>query len=141
MVDKIDFGALVKTYRKQCGWNQKELGEKIGGVHRNTIYSWEQGTIPPRDVVLQLADVFELSAEQRKAFLQVAGIEQIPTNYWHVPFSRNPYFLGREEILQTLRKRLVSGAKTTALTQSISGRRHRQDPGCHRIRPSLCPGL
>ena len=41
---------------------------------------------------------------------------------WNVPYRRNLYFTGREELLHTLHERLRS-AKTTALTQSqaISG--------------------
>jgi NB-ARC domain-containing protein len=41
---------------------------------------------------------------------------------WNVPYRRNPYFTGREEVLQALHERL-SIATTTALTQSqaISG--------------------
>ncbi|WP_220209223.1 hypothetical protein [Reticulibacter mediterranei] len=40
---------------------------------------------------------------------------------WHVPHPRNPYFLGRNDVLDTLRQRLVPGEKATAITQSISG--------------------
>lgn len=40
---------------------------------------------------------------------------------WHVPYYRNPYFMGRETVLQSLRLALAPGAKASALTQSISG--------------------
>jgi tetratricopeptide (TPR) repeat protein len=39
---------------------------------------------------------------------------------WTIPATRNPYFTGRETILQSLRDQLVKG-NTTALTQAISG--------------------
>ncbi|GHO98815.1 tetratricopeptide repeat protein [Reticulibacter mediterranei] len=40
---------------------------------------------------------------------------------WHVPHPRNPYFVGRDDVLETLHQRLVPGEKATAITQSISG--------------------
>ena len=43
-----------------------------------------------------------------------------PALLWYVPFGRNPLFTGREETLQMLHNALTD-AKTTALTQAISG--------------------
>ena len=45
-----------------------------------------------------------------------------PAQPWNVPFHRNPFFTGREQLLALLRERLTSG-KTAALTQAqaISG--------------------
>ncbi|GHO76378.1 tetratricopeptide repeat protein [Ktedonobacter sp. SOSP1-85] len=92
-------------------------------MHRNTIASWESGTIPSRGVVLRLADELVLSQEERKGLLIAAGmsIEHWPAAYWDVPYPRNPYFIGRETVLGSLRQTLVPGARTTALTQSLSG--------------------
>lgn len=122
MANRVEFGKLLVMYRGRCGWSQSELAEKIG-VHRNTIVSWESGTIPSRGVVLRLADELLLSQEERNAFLKAIGfsVEQWPAAYWNVPYHRNPYFVGRETVLQSLRQTLVPGAKITALPQSISG--------------------
>ena len=122
MTDRVKFAALLVEYRGRFGWSQSELAEKIG-VHRNTIASWESGTIPSRGVILRLSEELLLSKEERKAFLEAAGfsVEHWPADYWNVPYQRNPYFVGRETVLQLLRETLVPGAKTTALTQSING--------------------
>ncbi|GHO90763.1 hypothetical protein KSF_008110 [Reticulibacter mediterranei] len=40
---------------------------------------------------------------------------------WHVPHSRNPYFTGRDDVLDVLHQRLVPGEKATAIPQAISG--------------------
>src|SRR5262249_39052252 len=40
---------------------------------------------------------------------------------WNVPYLRNPFFVGRESVFQSLRRGLVPGGRTTALTQAISG--------------------
>jgi DNA-binding XRE family transcriptional regulator len=124
MADKVEFRELVGLYRTRCGWSQSELGMKIG-VHRNTIAAWESGDRSPqsRGEVLRLADELLLSKEERKEFLKAAGlsVEHWPADYWNVPYQRNPYFVGRETVLQSLRQTLIPGAKTTTLTQSISG--------------------
>lgn len=39
---------------------------------------------------------------------------------WNIPYTPNPYFTGREMLLQSLRTQLIRG-NTTALTQAISG--------------------
>jgi tetratricopeptide (TPR) repeat protein len=120
----VRFGELLGLYRTRCGWSQSELALKIG-VHRNTIASWENGDRNPqsRGEVFRLADELLLSKEERKALLNAAGfsVEHWPADYWNVPYPRNPYFVGREMILQSLRQALVPGAKATALTQAISG--------------------
>jgi len=124
MADKVKFRELLGMHRTRCGWSQNELGMKIG-VHRNTIASWENGDRSPqsRGEVLRLAEELLLSKEERQAFLKAAGlsIEHWPADYWNVPYLRNPYFVGREAVLQSLRQTLVPGAKSTALTQSIGG--------------------
>ena len=130
MADDVKFGTLLGDYRARCGWSQEELAKKVG-VSRNAIVLWERhergrqtNTHPrSREVVLRLADELLLSKEERKGFLEAAGmsIEHWPAEYWNVPYQHNPYFVGRETILQSLRQRLIPGEKATALTQSISG--------------------
>ncbi|GHO65594.1 tetratricopeptide repeat protein [Ktedonobacter sp. SOSP1-52] len=122
MANKAQFAELLVTYYGRCGWKQSELAKRMG-VHRNTIASWESGAIPSRGIVLRLADELLLSQEERKGLLVAAGmsIEHWPAAYWDVPYPRNPYFIGRQTVLHTLRQTLVPGARTTALTQSLSG--------------------
>jgi transcriptional regulator with XRE-family HTH domain len=122
MTNRVRFAELLLKYRGRYQWSQSELAEKIGS-HRNTIASWESGTIPSREMVFRLVDELQLLKEERREFLEVAGfsIEHWPANYWNGPYKPNPYFVGREMVLQLLRQRLVPGEKTTTLPQSISG--------------------
>ena len=41
----------------------------------------------------------------------------VPTSAWNVPFHRNPFFVGRDDLLKQLRDRLITGT-ATALTQA-----------------------
>ncbi len=73
--------------------------------------------------MFRLVDELQLFKEERREFLNEAGfsIENWPADYWNVPYPHNPYFIGREAFLKSLKQRLVSGEKTTALPQAISG--------------------
>lgn len=53
----------IMTLRKQNGWSQEELGEKLG-VSRQSISKWELGaTIPDLDKVLKLGELFSVSTD------------------------------------------------------------------------------
>ncbi len=53
---------------------------------------------------------------------------------WNVPFPRNPFFTGREKVLQDLRESLTQ-ARKAALSQieAISGWWHWKDADCRRV--------
>jgi transcriptional regulator with XRE-family HTH domain len=61
------FGDVLRDFRKRKRISQQALAEKLG-VHRNTIWSWEQGNYLPdsKSIVLELARQLVLSeAEMR----------------------------------------------------------------------------
>src|SRR5579883_288174 len=92
------FGDLLKAFRKQKRLSQLALAEKLG-VHRNTIWSWEQGVYLPdsRGMVVELAKQLSLDDLQTRQLLEASLIAV--TSYWQVPFVRNPFFTGREDTL------------------------------------------
>jgi tetratricopeptide (TPR) repeat protein/transcriptional regulator with XRE-family HTH domain len=124
MAKDESFGSLLGRYRNDYGWSQNDLAKKVG-VSRGSIALWESGERHPqfRGEVLRLADELHLSKEERKAFFLAANftVERWPVEVWNVPHHRKPFFVGREGLLQSLRKDLVPGGRTTALTQAISG--------------------
>lgn len=57
-------GELVQELRKDCGWTQRELAEKLG-VHPSQVSRLERGTTKDVgiELVLKLAEVFEVSTD------------------------------------------------------------------------------
>lgn len=54
-------GAQIKKLRKQMGWSQSFLGDKLN-VSKQTISNWENGLKSPRMGALQqLSDLFNVS--------------------------------------------------------------------------------
>ena len=68
-------------------------------------------------MVLELARCLALDARETRQLLEASLTALAP--YWYVPFPRNPFFTGREEVLKTLRRALCAD-ETVALTQSYA---------------------
>jgi DNA-binding XRE family transcriptional regulator len=111
----------MRTFRKRKRMSQDKLAQAIG-VNRQTIVAWETSRNPPKDRtrVLELAHVLDLDERETNILLATAFLGPLPA--WHLPYLRNPYFTGREDVLQQLHDTL-SASKATALTQrqAISG--------------------
>jgi transcriptional regulator with XRE-family HTH domain len=56
-------GEVIKSLRKKCGWNQTELGEKIGMTYGG-IAAIEQGRNDPSiETVRRLSELFNVSTD------------------------------------------------------------------------------
>jgi tetratricopeptide (TPR) repeat protein/transcriptional regulator with XRE-family HTH domain len=118
MTDLFPFGSLLKTFRQRQRLTQQRLARLIG-VHRSAIIRWEQGDVLPasKTMVLELARQLHLGDEETRTLLEASLTALAPR--WHVPFPRNPFFTGREEILETLSTHL-SLARMVALTRAYA---------------------
>jgi tetratricopeptide (TPR) repeat protein len=114
----FSFGELLKTYRKRKRLTQKQLSQQLG-MHANTISSWELGTYLPdtRGLVLELARHLALDEQETRQLLEASLTALSP--HWLVPLPRNPFFTGREEILEALHTQLHV-EQVVALTQSYA---------------------
>ena len=114
----FSFGELLKTHRKRKRLTQKQLSQQLG-VHANTISSWELGTYLPdtRGLVLELARHLTLDEQETRQLLEASLTALAP--HWLVPLPRNPFFTGREEILEALHMQLHV-EQVVALTQSYA---------------------
>src|SRR5262249_25924319 len=70
-----------------------------------------------KGMVLELARYLHLSEPETRQLLEASLTGLSPA--WNVPYARNPFFTGREEILETLHKHL-SGEAVGAITQSYA---------------------
>lgn len=112
------FGDALRGFRKRRRLSQQSLADLLG-VHRNTISIWERGNFLPesKTMVLELARCLELNEQETRQLLEASQTALAP--YWYVPFPRNPFFTGREELLRTLSAALRADP-AVALTQSYA---------------------
>jgi len=128
----------LKQERELRAWTQSELAERIGTTQVN-VSRWETGiTIPSPYYRRKLGALFgksiqelglisESSEEQNEEVSTVSDsldsqMSIHPQLIWNVPYRRNPFFTGREEILAYLYTVLqTSKAAALTQTQAISG--------------------
>jgi tetratricopeptide (TPR) repeat protein/DNA-binding XRE family transcriptional regulator len=102
------FGELLKAFRTRAGLTQQQLADELE-IHRNTIGTWERDEYLPESkaLVLALARCLRLNDHEARHLLEASFTGLAP--HWSVPYSRNPLFTGREEILIDLHRRLQTG--------------------------------
>ncbi len=63
-MDTVMIGKFLKELRKEKGYTQETLGEKIG-VTNKTVSRWETGTyIPPVECLVMLSDIYDVSINE-----------------------------------------------------------------------------
>lgn len=114
--DPSSFGSVLKAFRVRAHLPQQQLASALG-VHRRAIGRWESGDHLPasKSLVLELARRLRLSDQETRHLLEASLTALSP--HWFVPLPRNPYFSGREEILEALHAQLGVD-RAVALTQS-----------------------
>jgi tetratricopeptide (TPR) repeat protein len=112
------FGDLFKAFRQRRHLTQQQVAAQ-SGVHRNTIGRWERGDVLPnsRAIVLELAKVLQLNDGESRQLLEASYTAFAP--HWNVPYPRNPFFTGREEVLHSLHEHLHAN-QASALTRSYA---------------------
>ncbi|HET8845158.1 MAG TPA: FxSxx-COOH system tetratricopeptide repeat protein, partial [Ktedonobacteraceae bacterium] len=100
---------------------QLDLAEQLGTTI-GTIKRWERGSQQPSLYFrVKLCALFGKSAEELGL---LPGESPIPApaspvaTYWSLPFPRNPFFTGREELLEQLHTLLTQEPTRAALTQA-----------------------
>ncbi|OPZ21885.1 MAG: HTH-type transcriptional regulator ImmR [Firmicutes bacterium ADurb.BinA205] len=63
-MDTVIIGKFLKELRKEKGYTQETLGEKIG-VTNKTVSRWETGTyMPPVECLVMLSDIYDVSINE-----------------------------------------------------------------------------
>jgi tetratricopeptide (TPR) repeat protein/transcriptional regulator with XRE-family HTH domain len=125
----------LKQERERRGWSQSDVAKKIG-TNQINISRWENANTTPGPYFRQkLGNLFGKSLQELGLFSEVENSDSVQgsststssdshthMSIWNVPYRRNPFFTGREEILVNLFSALNS-TKRAALTQAkaISG--------------------
>lgn len=127
----------LKQERERRGWTQSQLAEQVGTTQTN-VSRWEKGETVPGPYYRQrlgallgktltelgfVPQIEDESNTQHKQINQAVESTASQTQkIWNVPYRRNPFFTGREEILANLHVTLTKNS-TAALTQAqaISG--------------------
>jgi tetratricopeptide (TPR) repeat protein len=126
------FPSRLRLFRVQQGWTQSELADLIGTTQIN-VSRWENAvSLPSPYFRRKLAELFGVSVEElllarsheENAYKaeKKAGSLSISSSILTIPYPRNPFFTGREEILSRLHS-MLQQQKSAALTQAaaISG--------------------
>ena len=130
---------LLRMARKERGWTQKDVADRIGAPLDLNVTRWERGTSYPSAYYVQkLCELFGKSVselgllrEQPKTAASPADIQtpiepteptkqHEPEYIWNVPFRRNPFFTGRTHLLHALHEQLGSEPSTTH-THGLTG--------------------
>jgi transcriptional regulator with XRE-family HTH domain len=115
---------LLKQARLSRGWSQEDVAGHIG-TDGNTFNRWERGRARPSPYFRQkLCTLFDKNAfelglvpEENVVSPALVPADSKPAFYWHVPYWRNPFFTGREHLLDYLHEQLGPGKKV-AITSS-----------------------
>jgi len=113
----------LRQERIRHNWRQQDLADQVGTTVL-TVKRWERGRQVPSSYFRQkLCALFGKSAEE---FGFVPQEEHIVSSaegkvvLWNVPFPRNPFFTGHEEVLTRLHMLLTQPSSPVALTHAYA---------------------
>ena len=118
----FSIGQRIRQQRERLNWSQERLAESVGAT-KMSVRRWEHDTVLPQPYYReQLCRVFNVTSEMLFGS-QEAEVDMLAPlssgGIWQVPHLRNPFFTGREEILQRMHT-ILSHEKTATLTQSYA---------------------
>ncbi len=75
----VDFGAKLKTLRKEAGITQTELAERLGVTKAAVSYYELQERIPSPDIIVRLAKIFHTTTDylfgiEHQKMIDVTGL-------------------------------------------------------------------
>jgi tetratricopeptide (TPR) repeat protein/transcriptional regulator with XRE-family HTH domain len=144
--DKISIpNQRLRAEREQRKWSRSYMAEKLKLGDPKTIGRWERGiALPSPHFRRKLCELFAMSAEELGLVSSGVATSEIPPSHpvspmsqpqaiqkesteregkdWYVPYQRNPFFTGRQDVLTSLHAVFSSERLTTlSYIQALSG--------------------
>jgi tetratricopeptide (TPR) repeat protein len=118
----------ARALHKPCLVYEKQVGTDKRDPRVTSFLQYIQQVTDPQGLtVFRFSTVEALAAQVQKDVMHLLittfrQSRQQPVQVWHVPFRRNPFFTGREELLTQLHENLTqTGAAALTQAQAISG--------------------
>ena len=135
----------LRAEREQRKWSRSYMAEKLDLGDPKTIGRWERGAaLPSPHFRRKLCELFALSAEELGFVSPGVATCEVPPSHpalpmsqpqaiqkesterekkdWYVPYRRNPFFTGRQDVLTSLHTVFFSERLTTLSSiQALSG--------------------
>jgi tetratricopeptide (TPR) repeat protein/transcriptional regulator with XRE-family HTH domain len=106
---------LLRGEREKRGWSQDDVADKIGTTGLN-VYRWENGRTRPGPYFRQ-----KLCVLYDKSAVDLGFVDQdVVTPLRNVPYQQNLYYVGRETLMENLRKEFTV-SKVAIPKQALSG--------------------
>ena len=95
--DNSEPNELLQYERERRGWSRKYVAEQIGAIEDRMVGRWErEGVMPSSRYRQALSTLFGKSPRE------LGFVKKGEVPYWNAPFRRNPFFTGREDMLEDL---------------------------------------
>lgn len=119
----IQANERLRQERIKHNWRQHDLAERLGTAV-GTVKRWERGSQQPGAYFRnKLCALFGKSAEELGLLpVETPSTDAVPAEerIWSLPFLRNPFFTGRDQLLEQLHTALTHPSTRVALTQSYA---------------------
>ena len=111
-------GQRIRWHRLRLRLSQESLAEAIGASTRS-LRRWEQDLVLPQKVWRERL-AFQFGIDPQALLVPFADESTTPPTtispcLWSVPYARNPYFTGREGVLQTIHTWLAAEQSATLI--------------------------
>jgi tetratricopeptide (TPR) repeat protein/transcriptional regulator with XRE-family HTH domain len=115
----MEENTALRQARLAHGWRQVDLAHLLT-VHRSTVIRWEHGMVPEAFWQEKLCALFGMNAAQLGFSLDPHSSVSENKRLWFLPYPRNPFFTGREEVLERLHEAFMHD-RNALICQCLSG--------------------